>query len=130
MRARLIIGLLGALWVAYGLYCFADPSTLRESAGVAALGATGTVDLRATYGGLAVAVGALLLAGAFRAGMTRQVLVSYAVLCAGIGTARLIAALLEPEWSQYTAFALGFELGSVLLAIVLLVRGGDHVRVG
>lgn len=132
MLARVIIGLLGAFWAAYGLYCFANPEMLRDAAGIAFLNATGSVDLRATYGGLQLAVGVLLLAGALRAALTRQVLLTYAVLCAGLGSARLAAALLQSEWSGYTAFALCFELGSVLGALLLLGvgRGGDRVRVG
>lgn len=128
MLMRSIAGVLGAMWVAYGLWCFVDPAMLRDAAGISFTSTTGSVDLRATYGGLTIAVGALLLAGALRPALTRQVLVTYAVLCAGVGTARLAGALLDAEWSAYTAIAIGFELGSVLLALVLTGFGGARVR--
>ena len=128
MVIRAILALLGVMWAGYGAWCFADPGLLRDAAGISALNATGSVDLRATYGGLQMAVGVLLVAGALRAAMTRQVLLAYGVLCAGIGLARVVAALLESEWSGYTVVAICFELGSALAVPVLLARGGAHVR--
>ena len=127
MVIRVILALLGVMWAGYGAWCFADPGMLRDIAGIVASRTTGSVDLRATYGGLQMAVGVLLVAGALRAAMTRQVLLTYGVLCAGIGLARLLGALLESEWSGYTVWAICFELGSALAALVLLSRGGARV---
>jgi hypothetical protein len=50
------------------------------------------------------------------------VLVTYGVLCAGIGSARLVAALLASEWSSYTSIGVGFELGTVAVVLALLAR--------
>ena len=127
MVVQVILALLGVMWAGYGAWCFADPGMLRDIAGIVASRTTGSVDLRATYGGLQMAVGVLLVAGALRAAMTRQVLLTYGVLCAGIGLARLLGALLESEWSGYTVGAICFELGSALAALVLLSRGGARV---
>jgi hypothetical protein len=123
MATRLFMGVMGLMWVGYGLWCFINPLFLHEAAGIAYISATGNVDLRATYGGLQMAIGVLLLAGALRVALTRQMLVIYGVLCAGIGSARLVGALLESEWSGYTSFAVGFELGTVALVMLLLVLG-------
>jgi CHASE2 domain-containing sensor protein len=91
--------------------------------GVAAIAGTpGLVDIQATYGGFQSAVGVLLLAGALRPENTRNVLVTYGVLCAGIGSARLVAALLASEWSSYTSIGVGFELGTVAVVLALLAR--------
>lgn len=130
MVIRMILGLLGLMWAGYGAWCFADPGMLRDVAGISASRASGSVDLRATYGGLQMAVGVLLLGGALRAAMTRQVLLTYGVLCAGIGLGRLLAALLESEWSGYTVGAIVFELGSAFAALLLFSRGGARVRSG
>ena len=62
MATRIFLRLSALLWVLYGLYCFVEPSQLAEAAGVAASTTTGTIELRAMYGGLQVAIG--LLAGA------------------------------------------------------------------
>ena len=122
MGIRLFLGAMAAMWLGYGGWCFADPDYLHGAAGIAALSATGHVDLRATYGGLQMAIGALLAGGALRPAFTRTALAVYGVLCAGLGSARLSAALLESEWSSYTVFALCFELGTALLVLVLLPR--------
>lgn len=122
MAARLFLGVLGGLWLAYGLWCFLQPQALAGVAGVGALSPTGTVDLRATYGGMQMAVGALLLGGALREALTRPMLLVYGVVCAGVGSTRLVAALLASEWSTYTLIGVGFELGCVAV-VLLLLRG-------
>lgn len=127
MAGRWFLGLMGLMWFGYGLWCFIDPGYLREAAGIVFLNATGNVDLRATYGGLQMAIGALLLGGAARPGATLEVLRSYGVLCAGLGCARLVGALLEAEWSSYTMIGVAFELGS-LAVVLLLLRSGTPVR--
>lgn len=129
MVVRVLLGLFGLMWTGYGLWCFSEPAILREFAGVAALNPTGSVDLRATYGGLQVAVGLLLLGGALRAALTRPVLIAYGTICAGVGSARLLGALLESEWSSYTVSGIGLELGTALVVLVLLARGERDVRV-
>jgi len=127
MASRVFLGLMGLMWSAYGLWCFANPVFLQDAVGVAALAGTpGLVDIQATYGGFQAAVGVLLLSGALRPENTRSVLVTFGVLCAGIGSARLVAALLAAEWSSYTAIGVGFELGTVAVVLALLAR--DRAR--
>ncbi len=126
MATRIFLGVIGAMWLGYGLWCFVDPGYLREAAGVAFISTTGNVDLRATYGGLQMAIGILLLGGALRAAVAHQMLLVYGVLCAGIGSARLVGALLEAQWSTYTLFAVCFELGSVAAVLLLFARGGSR----
>lgn len=123
MPARVFLGLMGLMWAAYGVWCFINPGFLQESVGVAGIAGTpGLVDIQATYGGFQSAVGVLLIAGALRPENTRSVLVTYGVLCAGIGSARLVAALLASEWSSYTSIGVGFELGTVAVVLALLAR--------
>ena len=122
MGTRIFLGAMALMWAGYGLWCFLDPGYLKQAAGITALGTTGSVDLRATYGGLQMAIGALLAGGSLRAAITRQTLAVYGVLCAGLGTARLCGALLESDWSGYTLFAVCFELGSVAVVLALLAR--------
>ena len=123
MAARVFLGLMGLMWAASGVWCFINPGFLQESVGVAAIAGTpGLVDIQATYGGFQSAVGVLLLAGALRPENTRSVLVTYGVLCAGIGSARLVAALLASECSSYTSIGVGFELGTVAVVLALLAR--------
>ena len=109
-----------AVWLPYGLYCFATPSALTPIAGVAATTATGTVELRAMYGGLQAALGVLALVGIRRATLARPALIALAFLCAGLGSARLVAAILAQELGPYTACGLVFEWASAAVASTLL----------
>ena len=110
------------MWFPYGIYCFIAPGALAESAGVAATTPTGIVELKAMYGGLQAALGLLALAGALRDDWRRHALAGLLFACAGLGSARLLAAIGAGELSLYTAFALAFEWGSTLFAGRLLAR--------
>ncbi len=122
MPARIFLGLTGLVWLPYGLFCFLRPSFLAAAAGVAASSTTGTIELRAMYGGLQTAFGALLILGALRPAFARAALLMTAFLCAGLGASRLLGATVASELSSYTGQALAFELGSTILALFLLLR--------
>ena len=125
MAARVFLALFGLLSLPYGLYCFVDPGFLGPFAGVAATSTTGTVELRAMYGGLQTGFGALALLGALRPGLLRPALLATAFLCAGLGLFRLLGAIAASEVSSYTAQGLVFELGSTAIAAALLRRSSD-----
>jgi len=112
----MFLGASALVWFGYGAFCFVQPGYLGEAAGVAAIGATGVVELRAMYGGLQMAIGALAAAGLARTTLERPALVAIGFLCAGLGPARLCAAIAAANLSAYTGWALAFELGSVAFA--------------
>lgn len=119
---RLFLAASALVWLPYGLLCFFAPGTLSEIAGVASTTPTGTIELRAMYGGLQVALGVLAGAAVLQPSLRRPALLALAFLCGGLCTARLIGALLGSELSSYTAFGLLFELLSSTFATRLLVR--------
>ena len=122
MAARIFLGLSALIWLPFGLYCFFQPGFLADAAGVSFTTPTGATDMRATYGGLTAAIGALALAGALRSGWARQALLTLAVACAGLGGARLIGVGLDGELTAWTVQALVLELGTVALGAWLLRR--------
>jgi|SRR5688572_20896509 len=122
MAARVFLGFFGLLSVGYGLYCFARPEFLDAFAGVAATSTTGKIELRAMYGGLQTAFGVFALLGALRPALTRTVLLSIAILCAGLGSFRVMGAVAASEVSSYTGQGIAFELGSMAVAVFLLRR--------
>ncbi len=122
MAARIFLGLSALVWLPYGLFCFFQPSYLAEVAGVSASSPTGTIELRAMYGGLEAALGALSAVAVFRPQLLRPALVALAFLCSGLFLARLLGAGLGQEVSSYTALGLAFELISAALASWLLAR--------
>ena len=122
MGARIFLGIMGLFSVGYGLFCFFRPGSLDGFAGVAATSTTGTVELRAMYGGLQTAFGVFTLLGAWRPAFTQLVLIAVAMICAGLGSFRLMGAIAASEISSYTGQGLVFELGSAALAVFLLRR--------
>ena len=61
---RLFLAANALLWLPYGLYCFLVPEFLAEAAAVSATTSTGTVELRAMYGGLQAGIGGGVIPGA------------------------------------------------------------------
>ena len=122
MASRIFLFLSALIWLPYGIYCLWVPHSLAQ-AGITATSATGTTELRAMYGGLQMAVGALALAGAVRGSLRRTALVAIGSLTLGLGSARLLGLLLDHSFSQYTGLGLAFEWTSALLCRWLL-RGG------
>jgi hypothetical protein len=120
LGARIFLGFFGLLSIVYGMFCFLRPGFLDAFAGVAATSTTGTVELRAMYGGLQTAFGILALLGALRPAFTHAALLATALLCAGLGSFRLLAAMAAGEVSSYTGQGLIFEFGATVLAFYLL----------
>ena len=119
MASRILLGVSALVWLPYGLFCLARPSYLEGVAGVVATTATGTVELRAMYGGLQVAIGAICALGCMSGAWRRQALTTLGMLTAGLGLGRLAGVLAGGGLSSYTAMALGFELSSAVLAFTL-----------
>lgn len=117
---RVFLAISALVWLPYGLYCFFDPAYLSGAAGVASASATGTIELRAMYGGLQAALGVLAAAACVQASLQRPALLALAFLCAGLFTARLLGAVLGGDFSPYTMFALVFELLSCTFATRLV----------
>ena len=120
--ARIFLIIAGLMWLAYGIYMLIAPGALAATAGVAALNTTGTIELRAMYGGLEGAVGLLALWGAFDPRLRHAGLAALAFTCTGLGAIRLTSAVLAGEFSTYTKQGLGLEIPLSLVAIWLLSR--------
>ncbi len=124
MATVIFLAISAALWLPYGVYCFADPGFLAEAAGVAAGTTTGTVELRAMYGGLQAGIGTLALTAIWRETLRRPALLCIVFLCAGLALARFLGAAIAAEFSSYTIMGLFVEIGSVAFAGAVL-RGGE-----
>jgi hypothetical protein len=127
MAARIFLGLSALIWLPYGIFCFFSPEFLagEGSAGLVASTATGSTELRAMYGGLQVAIGALVGLAVFRPRLVQPALLMTAFLTTGLATARLTGALIDGGFSGYTFGGLGFEIVSACIAWWLLQRGAE-----
>lgn len=126
IRVFLVVSVLA--WAGYGLYCFIDPAALATIAGVASTSATGSTELRAMYGGVQIALGALAGYALLRPALQSGVLLTLAFVTGGLFAARLLAALPAGEFSSYTVGALGFEFVYTAIAIALYRRAAVTVR--
>jgi len=122
MAARSFLGLSVLVWLPYGLWCFLDPAQLAGSAGVGFLSPTGSTELRAMYGGLQAALGALALGGVLRASLERPALIALLFLTSGLASARISGVFLDGSLSVYTIAGLGFEFTTAAIAGWLLAR--------
>ncbi|MFI5319604.1 MAG: DUF4345 family protein [Myxococcota bacterium] len=122
LATRLFLAFSALLWTPYAIGLLIDPAALTEAANVAATSATGSIELRAMYGGLQAALGLLALAGALRPARARYALAALGAVCAGLGSARLGAAAIAGVFSSYTVMALALELGTLALVLALWRR--------
>ena len=129
MATRIFLALSALLWLPYGVYCFAQPGSLAEAAGVVFQSPTGSTELRAMYGGLQAALGLLAGLAALRASLVRPALIAIAFLTAGLGSTRLLGVAIDGGLSSYTAMGLGFEFTSAAVALLLLRRSATPIAV-
>ncbi|MBD2857399.1 DUF4345 family protein [Spongiibacter sp. KMU-158] len=120
MWHSIFLGLSALAWAGYGIYCFISPEVLNDMGVITAVSATGTVELRAMYGGVQTALGVLAAAGLVNAAMQRPALIALAFATGGLFSARLLGALLASDFSGYTAGALVFEFLATAVAVILL----------
>src|SRR5262245_42153406 len=111
---RVFLALEALVWLPYGLYCLVRPETLLGNAGVGIATPTGASELRAMYGGLQIALGAVCLLGLLRREQARSALLAIGVVTGGLAIARTLGTLIDGGFSSYTATALVFEWGSCL----------------
>jgi hypothetical protein len=116
---KIFLGVSVAVWLPYGLFCLVSPGYLAEAAGVAATSATGTTEVRAMYGGLQAAIGALCLFALARPALRSPVLLVLCFLTGGLALARAVGFALDGDGSGYTFGALGFETANTLVAAYL-----------
>lgn len=118
-NAVLAINVLGYLWI--GLYALVAPGLLLEPVGLVLAG-TGTVEARATYGGMMLAIACGYGLGLMRAEWRRPALALLLLLSAGLAAGRAIGlALVGPVGWLLWAF-LAFEAISAAVAAAALSR--------
>lgn len=116
MLTRAFMWFAGLSWAAFGVWCLVRPQALAM-ASIVSTGATGDTELRAIYGGMQIAFGALIVGGAICAAWRRGVLIAMGFLIGGTVSGRVVGALMAGEASSYIVYALAFE--GVFLAATL-----------
>jgi hypothetical protein len=98
------------------------PLQVMAMADVVASGAAAEVELRAFYGGLELALGALILICAWKPERRRDGLWLTLFVYAGIGITRGLGMLMQDVHTPFLGMALMVELGTAALAGVALLR--------
>ncbi len=121
---RIYLAVVGGIFAASGLWACIDPLATVEFLGITAVDLSGETEIRATYGGLVLGIGLLMLCGAR---WRRLALAGLACVVFGVGA--LVATRLVVEvffggagiaWNQ--GIIIVFELIVVLPALFLFPR--------
>ncbi len=122
MSMEMIVVRLNALvFLLYGIGFLVLPETLsRFVADTAPQTVSGIVDMRATYGGMSVAVGALLLVLAFRPETVRTGLLGVLLLMLSMAGGRILGMLLEGAGNPVMWIYLALELVMAAVALGLM----------
>lgn len=117
--ARITLWLGGLGFLGFGLAFLVAPVETLATAGWAMTGDGAATELRAFYGGLELALGALLVAADLR-GKRREGLILCLASYGGIGTARLLGIALAGAANDFLWIALGTEVALAGLAAISL----------
>lgn len=120
MWTKIYLGASVVVWLGYGAYCFVDPTAVEAAAGIAIASPVASTEVRAMYGGLQMAIGAMALAALLRPGLVRPALLCVAFLVTGLAVSRLLGAMIDGSFGQYTTGAIVFEALTAGCAIALL----------
>jgi hypothetical protein len=121
----LLLWLSGLSFLAFGVAFLIAPRETLALAGVATEGAIAATELRAFYGGVEVALGALIIACAMRAARWRDGLWLTLACYGAIGVTRLVGMGLDGSDSFFLRFAAGTEISFALLAAMALRWGPE-----
>lgn len=136
---QLLLGISGAIFAIYGVFCWLDPELPAEYAGLFIATHNGYAEMAAMYGGLQTGFGVVLIAAALikhyrRAGLWLM-LITIGTLAAARGSVALsdldssfqvanssLGIDMSSSFTAYTWGALGFETLLTLLAATALLR--------
>lgn len=129
MAERAFFFVSALLWLGIGTYYFIQPGILGEAAGVVATTPTGTTEIRAMYGGAQIGIGLFCAFALMRPALRRPALLMLLFVVGGLGSTRLLGAVLDSSFTSYTGMGLGFEWVTVALCAWLLTSISDSPEV-
>ena len=118
--AQVLLWVAGLGYAGFGLAFLWAPLRTMALAGIALEGAVAATELRAFYGGLELALGALIVAAAVLPGRLRDGLVLTLASYGAIGGVRLISMLASGADASFLRYAAVVELGLAACAGALL----------
>ncbi len=120
--ARFYLWGVGFFTLAFGLGYLIAPAALAEPAGFGVLGPSATTDVRATYGGFQIGMGAFLVWAAQAEERFRMALVLVALSIGAVFMSRVIGLVIDGELSDFHRMGLVFEASLTAATVVVLRR--------
>ena len=116
---RVFLIVIGLIFLASGIFTFFNPHAMGEALGIAPLNSSGETEIRATYGGLVIGSGLLVLSGLFNRLLTVAALAGVFFGGGGLMCTRVVIQAMEGFTINQTIVA-AFELSMVAVALFLL----------
>ncbi len=126
---RIFLAVIGTIFMASGIFTFFDPHTMGETLGIMPMNASGETEIRATYGGLVVGSGLLVLAGLFSRLMAVAALAGTFFGAGGMMSTRIVIQAMEGFTINQGIVAV-FELAMVVVAFLLLKAAMRRAKEG
>ncbi|WP_203142047.1 DUF4345 family protein [Marinobacter mangrovi] len=121
----LLVRLNAAIFALYGIAFIVLPETLsRMVTGEIPASATGLTDMRATYGGMSLGIGIVLLILTLKTETLRLGVLGVVILMLGMAGGRSVGLVIDGVASQTMVTYLMLELAMAALAFWVLVRSG------
>lgn len=118
-----IVRITAAVFVLYGVGFLFAPDVLSVAVmGTAPATPSSLIDMRATYGGMSLAVGVLLFVLAARPESVDRGLMGVALLLSGMAGGRAYGMVVAGSADGMMSIYLGFEVTVTLIALYALVR--------
>lgn len=125
---KLFLILCALAFIYIGLATFHNPVAALAPVEITPLTVSAFNELRASYGGLQIGIGLLLLAGALLPSLTRPALLAQALMVGGLAAGRLVSIGLDGLPNGFVLMLLALESTIALLSAVFLVWGKDPAR--
>lgn len=116
---RVFLAVIGVVFMVSGIFTFFEPQMMGEALGIAPLNASGETEIRATYGGLVVGSGLLVLSGLFNRLLAVAALAGTFFGAGGLMSTRIIIQGIQ-GFTVNQAIVATFELTMVVVALLLL----------
>jgi len=123
--ARIYLRIAGALTLVFGLLYLWVPATLTDPAGFGDIGPGGVTDIRATYGGFQLGLGAFLLWAASSPQLLRPALVLMALSIGAVGLSRFLGLVLDGSLNSFHMGGLATEISLTVLTLFFWRRAAN-----